>query len=43
MYDMAQGQGAQGGLFNMMFGGHSHGKKKQQNQKPKVQPTKRAL
>jgi DnaJ-class molecular chaperone len=44
MYDMTQGQGGQAGLLNMMFGGgHAHGKKKQQNEKPKMQPTKRAL
>lgn len=44
MYDMTQ-QGGQGGLFNMMFGNQGgQGKKgKGQQERPKMQPTKRAL
>lgn len=42
MYDMTQGQGGQGGLYNMMFGGQPRPNKKVV-EKPKMQPTKRAL
>lgn len=40
---MTQGQGGQGGLFNMMFGGGQSLPKKKGQEKPKMQPTKRAL
>lgn len=43
MYDMTQGQGGQGGLFNMMFGGGQSRPNKKGQEKPKMQPTKRAL
>lgn len=39
---MTQQSGGHGGIFNMMFGGQQKAGKKN-DQKPKMQPTKRVL